>query len=175
MFKKTPKPKNTAGKISALATLLLGAFLFIMANAGLIALPWLAQLIGIILLTFAIYVASAYLLRRYTYVVESVSGAAEDGEGAYDYIIYELRSGRELKVCHVSVKSIKYIRVVTPENKKKVNAERKKMQRYTYDTTFAASRRLEIVIENGGEQASMLVTYDEEMLSALMSTGVIVR
>ena len=31
------------------------------------------------------------------------------------------------------------------------------------------------VIENGGEHASMLVTYDEEMLSALISTGVIVR
>ena len=172
MFKKTPKPKNTAGKISALATLLLGAFLFIMANMGLIALPWLAQLIGIILLTFAIYVASAYLLRQYTYVVESVSGAAEDGEGAYDYIIYELRSGRELKVCHVSVKSIKYIRVVTPENKKTVNAERKKMQRYTYDTTFAASRRIEIVVKNGGEEASMLLTYDEDVLNALLATGV---
>lgn len=172
MFKKTPKPKNTAGKISALATLLLGAFLFIMANMGLIALPWFAQLIGIIMLTFSIYVASAYLLRQYTYVVESVSGAAEDGEGAYDYIIYELRSGRELKVCHVSVKSIKYIRVVTPENKKTVNAERKKMQRYTYDTTFAASRRIEIVVKNGGEEASMLLTYDEDVLNALLATGV---
>ena len=172
MLKKTPAPKNTAAKISALLTLLLGVFLFFMANAGLIALPWLAQLMGITLMTFAVYVASAYLLRRHTFIIESMSGAAENGEGAYDFIITEFRSNREMKVCHVSVKDIEFIREVNAENKKAVEKDRKGKARYTYDTQFAAARRIEIAIENGGERASMLITYDEELLRAFLAVGV---
>ena len=175
MFKKTPVPKNTVAKISALTALVLGLFMFVSARIDVIALPWLAQIIAIILLTFSIHVTTSYLLKRYTFIIESMSGAAESGEGAYDFIITEFRSNREIKVCHVSDKSINYIRVVTPENKKAVSAERKKMQRYTYDITFAAPRKLEIVVENGDELASMLVTYDEELLDALISIGVIKR
>ncbi len=176
MFKKTIAPKNRAAKISALLTLLGGAFMFIMASGGNIPLTWLAQLIGIVLLTFSIYVASAYLFRQYSVVIESVSGAAEDGEGAYDLIVYEL-GGRKYqkgdrKVCHVSVKHIEFIRVVTAENKKAVALERRKLDKYTYDTQFAPSRRIEVVVKNGGEEASMLLTYDEDVLNALLATGV---
>ncbi len=175
MFKKTPVPKNTLAKISALITLVMGLFMFVFARTDVIAIPWLAQVIAIILLTFSIHVATSYLLKRYTFIIESMLGAAESGEGAYDFIITEFRSNREIKVCHVSDKSIKYIRVVTPENKKAVSAERKKMQKYTYDIAFAVPRKIEIVVENGGELASMLVTYDEELLDALISIGVIKR
>ncbi len=176
MFKKTIEPKNRAAKVSALLTLLGGAFMFIMANGGNIPLPWLAQLIGIVLLTFSIYVASAYLFKQYAVVIESMSGAAEDGEGAYDLIVYEFGSSKyrkgDRKVCHVSVKHIEFIRVVTAENKKEVARERRKLDKYTYDTQFAPSRRIEVVIKNGGEEASMLLTYDEEILNALLATGI---
>lgn len=175
MFKKTPAPKNTVAKISALAALVVGLFVFVSARTDAIALPWLAQIIAIILLTFSLHVTTSYLLKRYTFIIESMSGAAKSGEGAYDFIITQNTSNREIKVCHVSDKCIKYIRPVTPENKKTVSAERKKMQRYTYDITFAAPRKIEIVVENGGEEASMLVTYDEELLNALISIGVIKR
>lgn len=179
MFKKTIAPKNRAAKISALLTLLGGAFMFIMASGGNIPLPWLAHLIGIVLLTFSIYVASAYLFRQYAVAIESTSGAAEDGEGAYDLLVYELgakrvgASGRaDRKVCHVSVKHIEFVRVVTAENKKAVALERRKLDKYTYDTQFAPSRRIEVVVKNGGEEASMLLTYDEDVLNALLATGV---
>lgn len=176
MFKKVIAPKNTAAKISALLTLLGGAFMFIMANGNFIPLPWLAQLIGIVLLTFSIFVASAYLLRQYSVVIESVSGAAEDGEGAYDFLVYELGASRykkgDRKVCHVSVRHIEFIRIVTAENKKEVARERVKLDKYTYDSQFAPSRRIEVVIKNGGEEASMLLTYDEDVLNALLAVGV---
>lgn len=172
MFKKTIAPRNRAAKISALLALLGGAFLFIMAGGNNIPLPWLAQLIGILLLTFSVYVACAYLLTRHTVVIESTSGAAEDGEGAYDFIVYQQSGNRERKVCHVSVKHIDFIRVVDNENKKAVAKERTKMDKYTYDTQFAAARRIEVVIKNGGEEASMLLTYDEELINALVAVGV---
>ena len=176
MFKKTIAPKNTAAKISALLTLLGGAFMIIMSNGGHIPLPWLAQMLGVVFLTFSIYVASAYLAMRYTLVVEFVPGSAEDGEGAYDFLIYEIGGRKyqkgERKVCHVSVKHIEFIRIVTAENKKEVARERVKLDKYTYDTQFAPSRRIEVVIKNGGEEASMLLTYDEDVLNALLATGV---
>ena len=176
MFKKRIAPKNRAAKISALLTLLGGAFMFIMANGGNIPLPWLAQLIGIALLTFSIYVASAYLFRQYSVVIEPMSGATEDGEGTYDFLVYEIDGRKhqrgDRKVCHVSVRHIEFIRVVTAENKKEVARERAKLDKYTYDSQFAPSRRIEVVIKNGREEASMLLTYDEELLRALVAVGV---
>ncbi len=179
MFKKTIVPKNRAAKVSALLTFIGGAFAFIMASGGAIPYPVVAQFIGIVFFTYAIFVVSAYLTRRYTFIVESVSGAAEDGEGAYDLIVYEVGAKIkgavgtvDKKICHVSVKHIEFIRVVDAENKKAVAKERRKMDRYTYDAQFMAARRIEIVIKNGGEEASMLITYDEELLRALLATGV---
>ena len=172
MFKKTPEYKNTAAKISVILTLALGLFLFIMANSGSIALPWLAQLFAIASITYAVEIAVIYLLRRYTFIIEPMSEISDSGEEAYDLIINERRSNRELKVCHVSVKHIEFIRVVNSENKKTVKKERKVRTRYTYNTQFAAPRLLEIVIEGGGENASLLVSYDEELINALLSVGV---
>lgn len=176
MFKKTIEPKNRAAKVSALLSFIGGAFMFIMSSGGSIQYPWLAQFLGVALLSYSTYVVSVYVFRKYTVVIESVSETAEDGEGDYDFIIYELgarRYGqRERKVCHVSVKNIDFVRVVTQENKKEVARDRKEKDRYTYDAQFAASRRLEIAITNGGEVASILFTYDEELLRALVAIGV---
>ncbi len=176
MFKKTIEPKNKGAKISALLSFIGGAFMLILSSGGTIPLLWLAQMLGISLITYSTYVVSAYIFRRYTVIIESMSGAAEDGEGAYDFIIYELgprRNGKtEIKVCDVSVKHIDFVRVVTAENKKEVARDRKNKDRYTYDAQFAAVRRLEIAITNGGEVASILFSYDEELLRALVSIGV---
>ncbi len=176
MFKKTIEPKNKGAKISALIAFIGGTFMVIMSSGGNIPLPWLAQGTGIALITYSIYIVSACLFRKYTVIIDSMSGAAEDGEGAYDFIIYELgaqRNGaRERKICDVSVKHIDFVRVVDKENKKDVARDRKEKDKYTYDAQFAASRRLEVSITNGGEVASILLTYDEDILNALLSVGV---
>ena len=170
MYKKTPVPKNTAAKISALLTLIGGAFMFIMVGGENIPLPLLAQTIGIVFLTFSVYVAVAFLLRRYTFILEMVS--KEDGENDCDFIVKELKSNREIRVCHVSVKDILFIREVDAKNKKSVDRDRAKKKKYTYDTQFCAAKRLEIAIKYDGEDISLLVTYDEELLNALVAVGV---
>ena len=170
MYRKTPVPKNTAAKISAILTLIGGAFMFIMVSGDNIPLPWLAQTIGIVFLTFSVYVAVAFLLRRYTFILETVS--KEDGENDCDFIVKELKSNREIKVCHVSVHDIAFIREVNAANKSPVAKERQKKKKYTYDTQVCAARRLEIAIEYDGEDISLLVTYDEELLNALVAAGV---
>jgi hypothetical protein len=157
------RPKNTAGKVSALLCLLAGGGLFIMSYANVIAFPAIAQTLGLILLVAAVYIASAYLLRQYTFSVE----LAKDER--YEFRIDENKSKKHFTVCRIWLSEISLVRVVDARNKKQINAERKKKSRYTYDSTFAPAKRIEISACVDGEDISVLVTYDEDLLKALNS------
>ena len=171
MFKKTPTPENKAAKISAVISIAGGVLVFILTTAIKdIPFPGVAQFIGLLLVAYAIYIAGAYLLRRYTFIIEPSED--EDTEPDHDLIINEQKGSRKIKVCHVSVKKIEFIRIVDSQNKKQVSEDRKAKDKYTYDTQFAATKRLEIAIKSGSEEASMLVTYDEELVKALLTVGV---
>ncbi len=174
MYKNTPIPKNTAAKIYAAASLIVGFALFLSTGVIDYRFPWLAQMIGIIFLGFSIYVASVYLLRRYTFSVEESekTGALGGKEPSYLFRITELKSTKQLTVCLVDVDDIKLCRTVTAKNRKTVNAERKAYKRYRYDTQFIAPRRLELQIHIDGEDISVLVTYDESLAIALKQCGV---
>ena len=164
MYKTTPNPKNTYAKILSLISLLLGAGLFIFANLDAVDYPAVPQLLGIIFLTSAIYVASLFLLRRYTYSID-INTASENDE--LDFIISERKGNRDITVCRIGLKDIVAAREVNAQNKKAVKNERKKMARYTYDVSFIAPRRIELICKIGEDDLSVLVTYDEQLLSEL--------
>ena len=167
MFKKVIKHKNTSAKISALLCLICGAALFILAGNGMVAIPVLAQVISIILIVSAIYIASAYLLREYTYSIEPNTQFDEDSKSQYDFIITERKSNKQVKVCHIGMNDVTLINVIDPKNRKTIMSERKNMKRYTYDTRFAASRQIEIRATIDDEEYSIIVSYDAELLDAL--------
>ena len=171
MFKKTIKHKNTAAKISALLCLICGATLFILAGNSLIAIPVLAQAISIILIVAAIYIASAYLLREYTYSIEPNTRFDEDAKNQYDFIITERKSNKQATVCHVEMNDVTAINVIDPANRKMIRSERKNMKRYTYDTRFAASKQIEIRFTLDDEEYSVMVSYDEELLDTFKKLG----
>lgn len=169
LYQKTFKPKNTAGKITALLCLLGGALLFILAN-GHIPLPLLAQIAGVILICTSIYIASAYLLREYTFsVTQGKNYNDEEAEYSekFDFIITEKKNNRDIKVCHFIMSDITAVREVSPENKKQVQAERKSKKRYTYNTQYAASRLIEVAATMDDENYSILITYDEDLLRVM--------
>ena len=172
MYKNTPVPKNTAAKVYALVALLGGAFLFLSTNFWNYSMPWLPQLIGVILLVFAIYIASAYLLRRYTFSIEESSGEGESGEGEFTFRITELRYNRQMTLCLVDVADIKLCRTVTPENRKKVKEEAQNKKRFTYDTAFAAPKQLELQMHVDDEEISMIITYDPDLVGVMNKLGV---
>ena len=171
MYKNTPVPKNTAAKIYALVSLLGGAFLFLSTNLWNYSMPWLPQLIGVILLVFAIYIASAYLLRRYTFSIEE-SGGEVEGEEGFSFRITELKYYRQMTLCLVNVGDIKLCRTVTPENRKKVREEAQNKKRFTYDTAFAAPKQLELQMHVDDEEISMFITYDPDLVGILNKLGV---
>lgn len=171
MYKNTPVPKNTAAKIYALVSLLGGAFLFISTNFWNYSMPWLPQLIGVILLVFAVYIASAYLLRRYTFSIEE-SGGEVEGEDGFSFRITELRYNRQMTLCLVNVSDIKLCRTVTPENRKKVKEEAQNKKRFTYDTAFATPKQLELQMHVDDEEISMIITYDPDLVGVMNKLGV---
>jgi hypothetical protein len=143
----------------------MGAALLFISN-GNIAYPVLAQVLAILLLTFSVYVAIAFLLREYTYSIEPNKHIVKDDSMSeqYDFIITEAKGKRNVKVCHIEISDIKFIRVVDPTNRKQIKNERKNMKRFTYDTDFSASRQIELVAEIDGEDYSIIFSYDEELL-----------
>ena len=172
MYKNTPVPKNTAAKIYALVSLLGGAFIFLSTNFWNYSMIWIPQLIGVILLVFAIYFASAYLLRRFTFSIEESSGEGESGEGEFTFRITELRYNRQMTLCLVNVSDIKLCRTVTPENRKKVKEEAQNKKRFTYDTAFAAPKQLELQMHVDDEDISMIITYDPDLVGVMNKLGV---
>ena len=164
MYKITPNPKNTYAKILALISLLMGAGLFIIANLDIVDYPAVPQLFGIIFLTTSIYVASLFLLRRYTYSID-LNTASENDE--LDFIISERKGNRDVTVCRVGLNDIVAAREVNAQNKKQVNDERKNMKRYTYDASFIAPRRIEVICRLDEDDFSILIAYDEQLLSEL--------
>ena len=176
MFQKIIETNNKGAKISAIIALVGGLLSFIMLSGRDIPYGGVFQTVSFGFIAYAIYITLSYTLVRYMIIIESMSGAAEDGEGAYDFIVYQLapqRNGKtETKVCHVSLKNIDFVRVVDKQNKKEVAKDRRGKDKYTYDAQFAAQKHLEVAITNGGEVASIFLTYDEDVLNALLSVGV---
>ena len=171
MFKKVIELKNKGAKASAVISLIGGAFAYVAGSAEGMPFPWILQGIGVVLFTYSIYIATAYLFRRHTLEIIPVRGQDVDGETEYDLVIYETTGTRERKVCDVPVSNVDFIRVVDKKNKKTVALDRKNKDRYTYDAQFAAQRRIEIAITSGSEVASILLTYDEDVLNALLCAG----
>ena len=169
LYKKTIQPKNRVGKITALLCLLCGGATFVLAN-GFFPFPAVAQSLGVILICVSVYIATAYLLREYTFsVTQNGKFSDEDADLAekFDFIIFERKNNKDIKVCHFGVKDLTLVREVNPKNKKEISAARKGMSRYTYNTEFAASRLIEVRASLDSEDFSILISYDEELLRVL--------
>ena len=94
LYKKTIQPKNRAGKITALLCLLCGGATFVLANR-FFPYPAVAQSIGVILICGSVYIATAYLLREYTFsVTQSKNFSDEDSSFSekFDFIIFERKN-----------------------------------------------------------------------------------
>ena len=169
IYQKRIQPKNTAAKITSALCLACGAILLIFAQSGYIALPILAQISGLALWVASIYIALSYLLRDYTYLIEIHDREEEYYKLSeiYDFVVYENKGKKSVKVCHIELKDVTLVREITPENKKDSPTDIKNFKRFVYNTQFAAGRKIEIQARISGEDYSVTVTYDEELFSIL--------
>lgn len=166
LYKKIIKPKNTAAKITTFSCVAAGAFLWIMS--AYIPIPSIPQTVSVIFIAAAIYIASAYLIREYSFeIANNYKENETEAKMLYDLIINERKGNKFIKVCHIEFSDIVSVREVNPTNVKQVKAERDNKKRYTYNTQYAASQKIEVVADLGDEMISILITYDSELLSAM--------
>ena len=167
LYKNTVILKNTAAKITALSCIILGMLLWIVSSYA--TLPSVFQSCSVIFFGAAIYVASAYLLRVYSYeIAYNYKENNTEAPFLHDLIIHERKNNKFVKVCHIELSDVIVAREVNPKNIKEVKSQRKSMKRYTYNTQFAASQKIEIVANIEGELISVLTYFDPELLNAVL-------
>ena len=166
LYKNTVILKNTAAKITALSCIISGMFLWIVSAYA--PLPSVFQSCVVILFGAAIYIATAYLLRIYSYeIAYNYKENETDSSSLHDLIIHERKNNKFVKVCHIELSDVILAREVNPKNIKEVRSQRKSMKRYTYNTQFAASQKIEIVANIEGELISVLTYFDPELLNTV--------
>lgn len=173
LYSKAFIHKNRAGKAIALISLLLGGIALALGNVAFIAFPAIAQTVGIILLTTAIYIAACFLLRQYSVSIDKNSCEEGEVKDQFDLVIKEQKGKRYQKVCHVGLNNILSVEQYNNASKderrmeKKRSKERGDNYRYIYDTRFKTGQRIVIRCQTGEYISAVYLCFDEELYRIL--------
>ena len=176
LYSKTFIHKNRTCKVIALISLLLGGFSFALGNVDFIALPVVAQAIGVLLISTSIYMATAFLLRQYSVSIDKNSASEGDVKELYDLIIKEQKGKKVQKVCHVGLANIFSVELYDASKKSERREEKKRWQaengglRYIYDTRFSAGQRIVVRCDVGDHRCSIYICFDESLYRILSET-----
>lgn len=156
-------PKNSNKKVSLLSAgcLALGSaiFLFTLLRENAFYIPnSISQFIAVIFMGCSIYINVGYVMKEYTFATELT---AESENSIPDFLIYEKKNQKLITVCRVGLDRITYIGVIDSDNKKDALQNRRHMRRYKYNSIFLQKKFTEIRFCDGDENASVLITYDE--------------
>lgn len=173
MYKYTPKIKNTTGKIYSLLLLICGVILFFLPIIQNIKFGALIQSAGIILITAAVYICTAYLLRNYTFSVDNSEQKTVDVFGdeyenpiqRIDFTVYDNKPRRSILVCRIGLDEIKRVEIMEKKNQKELKQSAKNYNRYKYDSTFIPSKQIVVFTKDD----CVFVTFDERLYHILNS------
>ena len=149
--------------------LLAAAFVFMLIPMIFPAMPfrWGIQLIALCLLTAGIFMTTRYLTRLYIYRIV--------GEGdALDLTVTEAASNgkRQITVCRVALSRIHRLAVfdaATPDVEKKERGllKGRHIKQYDYRPDLRPEKSIFLIVEEGGEELGLFLSYDEELFSQL--------
>ena len=158
MYKKTLKTPNRNAKLIMWLLFVCGVFLFLFSGNGKLPYPAIAQSAAIIMICAAIYIATSYVLKEYTVEVSFPDNAGRDASVKPDFIVYQQKGSRKVKVCHISLSDVVRLEKYTHINKKEVNRAQKGMFIYKYNSSFLQAEFISITTK---DDTAILVTYDE--------------
>ena len=162
-------PERNNQKISGLILVcLIGGFLLLAFTSVLKGLPfrWVLQLMGIGLLSGAIYLYTAYITRAFVYRVM----VREDGER--DLLIDEIRRKSRTTVCRISLSGIRRVEQIPSGDREKMSALKKELRKagyrqYTYDTSFLPSSVCFLLADECGEMLAIRIPDEDGLLRML--------
>lgn len=149
--------------------LLIGAFALMLISSVFSALPfrWIPQLLGLVLLTAAIFLTTRYLTKLFIYRIV--------GEGeSLDLTVTEASSNgkRQITVCRVALSGIRRLVILDaskPEVEKEERAflKKSKVKQFDYRPDLCPAKSILLIVEEGGEELCLFLAYEERFASYL--------
>lgn len=167
LYNKTFIHQNREAKITALACLLFGGMFYGFGNIDIFPTPIAFQLVGVMLIVWSVYLATAYILKQYSVSISKNDNRDGSVSALYDLIVRERKGKREPKVCHIGLDTIASVRVVTKKDLKKAKSDKLDGFRYIYDTKYTWKERIEITAITGDYQSVIYLSYDSELYKVL--------
>ncbi len=165
--------KNNRKAMNLILCLFLGAGLLMATTVAFRGMPyrWAFQLLALGLLTAAIFLTTRYVMKSFLYRVVS------DGQGGHDLTVSELTSGgrRQITVCRVGLSGI-YERILLDFTDGGASATRwhqiKKQRRkiFDYSADLKPDKSIVLYLNEGGEDLTLRLDYDEALWNLLTPT-----
>ncbi len=159
--KSNQKARNTV------IVLFFGALALMLIPMAFPALPfrWAVQLLSLVLLTAGIFLTTRYLTKLFIYRIV--------GEGeSLDLTVTEANSNgkRQITICRVGLSGIRRMVILDaskPEIEKEERALLKKshIKQYDYRPDLCPAKSLLLIVEEGGEELCLFLSYDETLAS----------
>lgn len=170
LYNKTFTHQNREAKITALACLLFGGLFYGLGNVDIFPVPVIFQLVGVILIVCAVYIATAYILKQYSVSISKNDNSDGSTRELYDLIVRERKGKREPKICHIGLDTIISIKRVTKNSLKNAKNEKIDGFIYIYDTRYAWKERIEITAATGDYQSVIYLSNDDDLFRILSET-----
>ena len=157
MYEFAPKADKRREKLWLIGSLGLAALFFIGSYLPAMPLPSFLQLIAFSCFSFAIIVASKYLLCTYVYRIEVTEG------GDWELVVIEHCARRTRTVCRLPLSSVRSVQEVTAKNRKLFLSEHRQRMIYRYTGEMRSERAIGLEATYGGEELCLLLLYDEAL------------
>ena len=155
MYEFAPKADKRREKLWLIGSLGLAALFFIGSYLPAMPLPSVLQLIAFACFSFAIIVASKYLLCTYVYRIELIEG------GERELVVIEHCARRIRTVCRLPLSSVRSVQEVTAQNRKRFLTDHRQRMIYRYTGEMQSVRAIGLEASYGGEEFCLLLLYDE--------------
>ena len=163
IYSHTPQ-KNIKKLRSITAISLFGALAIMICTSIFQNIPfrWAVQIIGLVILTFAIFVLSRYIMKSFVYDI-----VQNDDE--MFFTVTEIQNRHTITVCRLSLSCIQDVQVCDDADKKntlKSQIKADKRKTYNYCADFLETKSL-YIFSDEGEDICVTVSYDETLLDIL--------
>ena len=161
-------PKKDMRRLNMLSSVLfIGAAILLGATFvfGDIPFKWAFQLIGIVMLTIAVFYFTRYIKRNFVYALEKT-------DAGVDFTVTEINGRHIITVCRISTDNVIDVYTASANDslqKKEAIAKAKANNRkfFNYSVDMFGEQYVFLLADECGESVSVKLSYDEQLLALL--------
>ncbi len=156
MYTYKAKRKNKAAAVTVALSSAASAVLLLLGPLFGVLRAY-SEVLGLVVLSFAILVAGRYLLKDFVYML----GETEDGD--CEFTVIEVQGKRRTAVCRIALSEIDGAFVETPEERGAIKERLRETKRYDYCPDLLPYRSLYLLFSDRDRAVSVRIEPDEKM------------